>query len=41
MAGGTGAQDAVTVGHLMVQAQAALSGALGLSSSEARIEAQV
>ena len=31
----------MTVGHLMAQAQAALSGALGLFSAEARIEAQV
>lgn len=40
LAGGTSAQDTVTVGYMMAQAQAVLAGALGLASSEARIEMQ-
>ncbi len=40
LAGGTGAQDTVTVGRLMAQTQATLAEVLGLASVEARIEAQ-
>ena len=41
MAGGTGARDAVTIGHLMRQAQGALLGALRVSDAEARIEVRM